>query len=65
MKVGYKSNNSYKNAMSTKKDYMMLQKASLNVVIAMHHSPTRSNSIIIELSKVVIKPWMNKVTNLH
>jgi hypothetical protein len=42
--------------MTTKKIYLMLQETSLNVVIAMHISPTRFDGIIIKLSKVVIRP---------
>lgn len=41
----------------------MLQKTSLNV-IAMHIFPTKFDWIIIELSKAIIRPWMNKVTRL-
>jgi len=43
----------------------MLQETFLIDVIAMHRFPTRFDSIIIELSKAIIKPWMNKVTSLR
>jgi hypothetical protein len=50
--------------MPTRKNHLMMQETSLNVVIVMHHSPTRFDSIIIELSKVVIRLWMNNITSL-
>jgi hypothetical protein len=65
VKIAFLSSNRYMNAMPTRKNYLMLQETSLSVVIAMHHFPTRFNSIIIKLSEVVIKPWMNKVLNLR
>lgn len=37
-----------------------LLETSLSVIIAMHLFPTRSDSIIIKLSKFAIKPQMNK-----
>jgi hypothetical protein len=39
-------------------------KKSLNV-IAMHIFPIKVDRIIIDLSKVAIRPWMNKVTSLR
>jgi hypothetical protein len=62
-KVGLKSTNWYKSVMIIEKNYLMLLETSLNVVIVMHIFPTRFDWIIIELSKVATKPWMNKVTN--
>ncbi len=53
-KPGPKSNNWYNNA-------MRLKIYIFNVASAMHISPTRFDLIIVKLSKVVIKPWMNKV----
>lgn len=56
-KVEPKSTNWYENAIH-KKNYMMLKETSLNVIIVMHFSLTRSNWIVIKLSKT--NPLKNK-----
>lgn len=60
IKVGLKSINWYMIAITIKNNYLLLL-ISLNVVISMHLYPTRVNWIIIKLSKVAIRLWMNKV----
>lgn len=60
-KVGLKSINWYMITMTIEKNSLLLLEISLNVVVFMHLSPTRFSWIIIKLSKVAIRLWMNKV----
>jgi hypothetical protein len=46
------------------KGSLMLLKTIVNAIIAKCLSPTKYDLIIIELSKVAMRPWMKTVTNL-
>jgi hypothetical protein len=50
--------------MIIEKSSLMLLKAIMNAIIAKYLSPTKYDLIIIKLSKVAMRPWMKKVTNL-